>query len=191
MKKLLYLLIILPLLWSCQEESEKKPELNMFSKKLAKQAITDDVNSFQPPWSNPIMMELTNPKKELNKADSIYRAEIEKSNAKAYYLNLKQFGFIAMIEHGLIEEGTKEQKEFYINEQLSLEVNLLNFENFYALLSSSQVDFSKSELQDFAERFYSKNKNYIENNNNLKESDKNEDLEKLTVNYEAFQRNLK
>jgi hypothetical protein len=191
MKNLIYVLLVLPLFWSCQDQVENPSEIKTLSKKIAKQAVSDDVNSYSPPMSNPIKNMLFSTSKNLTEADRIYRAHIEESNAKAYYLNLKQIGFMAMIEHGLIEEGTKEQKEFYINEQLNLEVNLLNFKNFYLLLASSQDDFSKQELLEFAERFYSKNKNYIENNKNLKESDKNEDLEKLNTNYDYFKNNLR
>lgn len=191
MKNILFLILITVVLCSCEEHTNQDAEINTISKKLSSQATTDDVNSFDPPMNNSIKALLYTEEKKLKVADSIYRTDIEKSNAKAYYENLKQIGFLVMINHGLIEEGTKEQKEFYINEQLNLDINLLNINNFYKLLSSSQDDFTKNELQDFSTRFYSKNKNSIEKVMKFaKVEDKIKKLEELNSSYEAFKKSL-
>ena len=192
MKRFICLYFASLFLMSCQEQVDSLPETNSLSKKLEKQANTDDVNAFDAPKTNPIKKLLFTTSKNLNAADSIYRAEIEKSNAKAYCHNLKELGFIALVHHGLIEDGTKEQKEFYINEQMNSQVNLPNFKNFYALLSSCQDDFSRNELQDFGEDFYTKNKNYIENKMQYRtvENEKRA-ITKLNSAYESFKNSLK
>lgn len=191
MKNILFLILITVVLCSCEEHTNQGAEIDTISKKLSSQATTDDVNSFDPPMNNSIKALLYTEEKKLKVADSIYRTDIEKSNAKAYYENLKQIGFLVMINHGLIEEGTKEQKEFYIKEQLNLDINLLNINNFYKLLSSCQDDFTKNELQDFSTRFYSKNKNSIEKVMKFaKVEDKIKKLEELNSSYEAFKKSL-
>lgn len=158
MKRVFLLLLVFI---SCQNQVEKEITTKNLSDKLHENATK--VYGGKPPTDNPILKELlTSNDKDLNRVDSIYKSNIEIGKGFDYYENLKQYGFKLVMKHGLVEDGTSEQKKYYINEQISLSNNIPNFDQFYLLLKSSSTFLSKKELIDIGDMFYNKNKEYIE-----------------------------
>lgn len=149
--------VILPLsLISCHNEKNEAIEKSIVDEKLHQKALNK--NSFNPPSDHPIKVEfkLVN-QKGLKEVDAIYQASMPASKNEPYYDNLRQFGFMLMIRNGLIEEGTKEQKLYYMNEQLESVANIINFNDFYLLLNSLKSEVSLSELTGYSDKFYNKN----------------------------------
>ncbi|WP_291114976.1 hypothetical protein [Flavobacterium sp. UBA6135] len=95
--------------------------------------------------------------KGLKEVDAIYKASMPSSKNEPYYDNLRQIGFMLLISNGLIKDGTKEQKLYYINEQLESIANLPNFNDFYLLLNSLKSEVSLSELTGYSDKFFNKN----------------------------------
>lgn len=141
------------------------------------------------PIGHPIMKELTTFKsKDLKRVDKLYRKSVKECNDFDYCDNLKQFGFRLVLEHGLLENGTKEQKLFYLNEQLNAESNLPNFNQFYSLLNALKKDIPKEDYKKFGDRFYEKNIKIIEATEWSNPNSKNEKLTQLKQNYKLFKR---
>jgi len=76
-----------------------------------------------------------------------------------YSTNLKNMWF-AVLRTKVLNDGTDEQKLFFIKEQASLENNLPFFTDFYNLLATSKI-LNKAEKESMANEFYTKNINAI------------------------------
>lgn len=162
MKRLILFLPVFLIFWSCQDDIDSSVDNKSQIEKLNVENV-DSAFLSKPPTDNPIMIEFFLREKNLLKADQVYRENIRKAEGLPYYDNLRQYGFQAVFKHGLVEEGTSEQKLFYITEQLNSIANLPNIPEFYLLLISAEKNFTKDELIDFGTKFYVKNLNLIEN----------------------------
>lgn len=163
MKHFLTLVIFLVLLISCQEQSDKNIELSIVQEKVSENAKLR--TNGKVPSDNPIMLEMLNfEHKDLNRIDLLYKEIIENYKNEDYYNNLKQYGFILLLEHGLIEDSDIERKMYYIQEQMNLPNNYPNFKNFYDLLLSLKDQIDKQNIFNIADEFYSKNDLALKNN---------------------------
>lgn len=154
MKKLLLLLSVIMI--SCNNEKNEVIENAIVGEELHQNALNR--NSFNPPADHPIKAEfMLEDQKGLNEVDAIYKASMPSTKNEPYYDNLRQIGFMLLISNGLIKDGTKEQKLYYINEQLESVANFPNFNNFYLLLNSLKSDVSAKELTSYSDKFYTKN----------------------------------
>ena len=97
----------------------------------------------------------------LDEADNFYRREVAISN-EHYSSSLKSFGFLLMMKKGLAVDGTEEQKQFYIKEQLKMDTNLATIPQFYNLLVSCNEFIEQAELIRIGRQFYEKVKAEIE-----------------------------
>jgi hypothetical protein len=141
---------------SCNNEKNEVIETSIVGKELNQNA--SNRNSFNPPSDHPIKVEFKLvDQKGLNEVDLIYKSSVPTSKNEPYYDNLRQVGFMLMVRNGLIEEGTKQQKLYYINEQLESAANLPNYNDFYLLLNSLKSEVSLSELTGYSDKFYNKN----------------------------------
>lgn len=86
-----------------------------------------------------------------------YKKDIEVT-APDYHDNLKNYWF-SIIGERISEEGSDEMKKYFLEEQLSLKNNLLNFEKFYKLLLASSLN--KEESLAISNKFYQNNKKAI------------------------------
>lgn len=190
MKKFILVLAVYCTFVSCQEASGGVFKNNSSIEKV-KDVVSTDTLLSKPPTDNPIMLQFFVVKKNLNKADEVYRKYINEAKSLPYYDNLRQYGFQALIKHGLIENGTREQKLFYITEQLNSVANLANISEFYALLTSGDKSFTKDESINFGKRFYLKNLNLIENELEYSSDEiKTDRILKLKMNYKVFNRKV-
>ncbi|MDP2159123.1 MAG: hypothetical protein Q8K02_01465 [Flavobacterium sp.] len=151
-----YLFIIFIFFVSCNNDKNEVIESAIVGEELHENALNR--NSFNPPSDHPIKAEfMLEDQKGLNEVDAIYRSSVPSSKNEPYYDNLRQIGFMLMIRNGLIEYGTKQQKLYYINEQLESSANLPNFNDFYLLLNSLKSEVSAKELTSYSDKFYTKN----------------------------------
>ncbi|WP_417352557.1 hypothetical protein [Flavobacterium alkalisoli] len=86
-----------------------------------------------------------------------YKSDIEVT-APDYHDNLKNFWFSIMGDR-VISEGSDEVKKYFIEEQLSLQNNLMNLERFYKLLLASPL--SEEESLVASNTFYEINEKAI------------------------------
>ncbi|MFN3640222.1 MAG: hypothetical protein ACK4UK_04825 [Flavobacterium sp.] len=151
-----YLFIFLIVFISCNSEKSTEIERNIVGKELNNNALNKE--SFNPPMNHPVKAAFmsVNPI-GLKEADDIYKSSMPSSANELYYDNLRQMGFMLLIKNGLIENGTKEQKLYYINEQLESVANIPNFKDFYLLLNSLTTEVSQEVLIGFSNKFYNKN----------------------------------
>lgn len=61
------------------------------------------------------------------------------------------------MDNGLVEKGSKDQKLYYIGEQLEMQRNFANLDLFYKLLQNSTEVIGKEDLLKFSNEFYEKN----------------------------------
>lgn len=87
----------------------------------------------------------------------MYKKDIQHITGTDYASNLKNFGFHFVMEKGLLKEGTHAEKKYYLDEQMAIDVNLLNLENFYLLLSDSANFLGKKKADAYDAAFYDKN----------------------------------
>lgn len=143
----------------------------------------------QIPSDNPLYLAFINEKKySLNEADKIYRAEIEKSKKFRYHKNLQHIGFKFVMDSGLAETGTKDQKLFYLNEQVKMKRNFPNFENFYTLLISCKPFMNKDQILKIEAEFYLKNIKALKNAEFGDKSDKQQKITNLLRQKQLFER---
>lgn len=173
-----YLFFIFIVLISCNNEKNGVIERSIVGEELNKNALNR--NSFNPPMNHPIKAEfmLVN-QKGLKEVDAIYKSSVPPSQEEPYYDNLRQIGFKLLIKNGLIEKGSKEQKLFYINEQLDSSANFPNFKDFYLLINSLKTDISQKELTEYSNKFYNKNIALINEIDWEKEDDKTQIIDEL------------
>ncbi|MCW4470506.1 hypothetical protein OGH69_16160 [Flavobacterium sp. MFBS3-15] len=94
----------------------------------------------------------------VSELEAEYRKDIGSARPD-YMTNLKNMWMI-IINPRVYNEGTEEQKLFFINEQLALEDNLAHFAGFYNLLISSKT-LEPAEKERIANEFYDKNHKVI------------------------------
>ncbi|NDI98828.1 hypothetical protein GWA97_07040 [Flavobacterium sp. LaA7.5] len=101
---------------------------------------------------------------DLDKLDNLYRQEFNHPDSLAldYNTNVKNKAFFMLMLKGLAENGTPEQKRYYIDEQLKLDTNLSNLEGFNTLLLSSLDFIEEEEALKIADDFYDKNRDVIQ-----------------------------
>lgn len=159
--RVIYVVCASLLLLACQKENEKVV-LDQVNGRRAADAELEIAES-KPPRNHPMFEALMqDPSPSLQFCDSIYRTTVLADKGKSYFENLKQYGFLAVIESGLINSGTTEQKQYYINEQLRSTSNLPNIKNFYQLLTSLKGRSNTNELIKQGTAFYVKNLKIIE-----------------------------
>lgn len=173
-----YLFFIFLFFISCNTEKNEIIERSIVGEELHQNAINR--KSFHPPMDHPIQVEFKLvEQKGLVEVDKIYKSTVPTSKNEPYYDNLRQFGFMLLIRNGLIEDGTKEQKLYYINEQLESSANLANGKDFYLLLNSLKSEVSLKELKEYSDKFYNKNIALVNEINLEKEEDKIKEINKL------------
>lgn len=178
-------LMFLFLLISCVDEKKETIERNLIGKELNKNAT--NINSFNPPANHPVKVELMRvEQKGLVEVDEIYKSSVPSSKNEQYYDNLRQIGFVLLLKNGLIEDGTKDQKLYYVKEQLQSSANLLNVKDFYLLLNSLKPYVPLKELNHYSNQFYSKNLSLINEINWEKEQDKKIEINKLNESLRLF-----
>jgi hypothetical protein len=138
--------------------------------------VTDDKNAV--PATHPIFRMVNDPSHySLQDADSFYQNEISKEATANYTTNLKNLGFTLVMEKGLADTGTDEQKRYYVNEQLKLDSNLTTIDKFYELLLTCRSFDTKENLYKDAAAFYEKNRAAI----NKKQWPNAEDKKQITL----------
>jgi len=180
-----YLFILFVFFVSCNNDKNEAIEKSIVGEKLHQNALNR--NSFNPPSNHPIKIEfkLVN-QKGLNEVDAIYKASMPASKNEPYYDNLRQMGFMLMIRNGLIKDGTKEQKLYYINEQLESAANLPNYNDYYLLLNSLKAEVSLKELTVYADKFYNKNLALINEIGWENEEEKTQKIDELNASLSLF-----
>ncbi len=166
MKKYLFLLLILPLLiasCSVEENTSKKDRewVTVNGMRMPK----EDVYTVRPKGIAPYgHKSYFIAGYDLQKLDNLYREEFNHPDSLAldYNTNVKNKAFFMLIQKGLAERGTPEQKRYYIDEQLKLDTNLSNLEGFNTLLLSSLDFIEEKEALKMAEDFYDKNRSVIQ-----------------------------
>lgn len=119
----------------------------------------------------------------LEEADSFYRSNIAEEGA-----DVKNVAFSFMMEKGLAEKGTDEQKEYYVNQQLEADNNITAIDEFYALLLSCRNFMPKNDLTKNSTAFYDKNKAAINKIKWPEVTQKNEKIKELMKEYKIFNR---
>lgn len=172
---------------SCNEQNDTIIEQQIVGDELKKNGVSD--LSSKPSPKHPIITELlTFESKNLSRIDALYRKSITECADLEYCDNLKQYGFKLVIKHGLLDEGTNEQKLFYVNEQLESTSNFPNFNEFYSLLKSLKKDISNDRLRKHAVDFYDKNLKLIEDIDWPTSESKNNKIIELKQNHKLFLR---
>lgn len=82
----------------------------------------------------------------------LYKKDTNTSQGTDYDTNLKNMWLILIYKRLLNDEGTEEQKKYFINEQLKLEHNLPHLENFVNLLFETK-SLSNEDRDSFFEKF--------------------------------------
>ena len=74
---------------------------------------------------------------DLNQFDKLYREDFNHPDSLKldYNISVKALGFYLLMQKGLAEKGTLEQKKYYLDQQLKLDGNVPDVERFYLLLS--------------------------------------------------------
>lgn len=93
---------------------------------------------------------------DLNKFDELYRTEFAHPDSLhlEYNQNVRIVAFVLLMEKGLAEKGTPEQKQYYLEQQLKMEGNLPDTKHFYALLESCMTSMSTKTVSEIENRFY-------------------------------------
>lgn len=101
----------------------------------------------------------------LNTMDKIYREEFAHPDSLKldYNQTARQMAFFFMMQNGLKEKGTPDQKQYYIKEQIAMDQNIAGIENFYELLASGSEIFDKVQLESLGDAFYDKHYKSITN----------------------------
>jgi hypothetical protein len=114
------------------------------------------------PDDHPIhLMELAATRYTFRDVDKMYRKYIKNVKGVPYETNLKNAGFRLVMERGLIKYGTPADKEFYLKEQLGVNINLVNFEKFYLLMVDSKRFLGFKKAHEYDLLFYNKNRKEI------------------------------
>jgi hypothetical protein len=188
MKKIIYLIAFFAL-FSCQNSKDNDIESQLRGLEVNNQSKTSVLG--KPPVDNPLFVELLNFKEvDLNRVDKLYIKSINEAKGQEYLDNLKQFGFHLIMRHGLLETGTAEQKQYYINEQLNSQANFANILDFYSLIMSGKNNLSGTELKNIENLFFSKNYKLINSLNWTDLKTKGELLRQLNYRHMLFGRYL-
>lgn len=156
MKKLFYLLACTilactALFISCSEDKEAAPA-DVTTKSLP--VVTERAKS-EVPRDRLIYNTLGDaPNLSLNELLDLYKKDISTAEPD-YSTNLKNMWF-TVLKNRLYDEGTEEQKLFYINESVALENNLAHFTGFYNLLTASKL-LDRAEKEAISNSYYEKN----------------------------------
>lgn len=184
MKKLIYLAVLIGF-YSCHEYKSKEIQNQLNGIEVNKQSKIS--NFGKPPGDNPIMKELLHfDKPDLNRIHQLYIKTINEAKDQEYLDNLKQYGFLVLVTHGLINNGTTEQKKYYIKEQLSSQANFPSIINFYNLIRSDNLNLSVTELEKIEKQFYTKNFNLINSLNWIDLNAKKDKLRELNNKHILF-----
>lgn len=93
----------------------------------------------------------------LNDYDALYRSEFDHPDSASldYNNSVKSVAFAFIMMKGLAENGTPEQKLYYLEQQASLDSGLS--EQFYVLLASCKGSVANIKLEKLDKKFYNKN----------------------------------
>ena len=93
----------------------------------------------------------------LDEYDALYRAEFDHPDSASldYSNSVKSVAFAFLMMKGLAENGTPEQKLYYLQQQAALDSGLS--EQFYVLLASCRGSLAKTKLEKLDRKFYNKN----------------------------------
>ncbi len=115
-----------------------------------------------PDWHPINMMLLKAGQYTFQEVHAMYKKDIENVRGKDYTSNLKNFGFRLAMETGLLKDGTNEEKKFYLDEQMGIDVNVLTFDDFYLLLAKSRAFLGLKAANAYSNAFYAKNNEQIQ-----------------------------
>jgi hypothetical protein len=92
---------------------------------------------------------------DLDKFDELYRTEFAHPDSLLldYSVSVRAVSFFLMMEKGLAQKGTMEQKLYYLDQQLKMEENIPDTERVYALLASLKESDEKL-ASDLEKQFY-------------------------------------
>ena len=124
----------------------------------------------------------------LSEADSFYHNGITKEDNAVYSTDVKNTAFSILMDKGLADKGTEEQKKYYVSEQLKLDNNSTTYKQFYTLLLSCRSFMPKDELTKNAAAFYDKNKAAINKMKWAEPAQKNEKITELMKEHKVFNR---
>lgn len=159
MKKIIiFTSLICITLTSCSED--KEVQIDTSAKTLKKTAGTG-VKGEIPDGMKVFSVFSNNENLSLTELQKLYIDDAKKSTGQDYEANLKNMWFV-LINKKLLKEGTNEQREFFIKEQMALDNNLPHFKSFYKLLASAST-IQKEERIKLSKAFYDKNKKAIGN----------------------------
>lgn len=96
---------------------------------------------------------------DLNKFDELYRTEFAHPDSLLldYSISVRAVSFFLMMEKGLAQKGTVEQKLYYLDQQLKMEDNIPDTERVYALLSSLKESDEKL-ARELEKQYYNKSR---------------------------------
>lgn len=98
----------------------------------------------------------------LNDLDQYYKSEVAENDAHFSH-NLKHRMFLELMHKGLAEQGTPEQKKYYLDEQMDLKNNLPTITDFHVLLKSYGINhLTFEECMAIRDEFLDKNDAVIE-----------------------------
>lgn len=197
MKSYLYFLFIVSLLFtSCSiEEKTTKPEREWVTIK-GMSMPKEDVYTIRPKGIAPYGHKsyfISGADYDLQKLDNLYREEFNHPDSLAldYNTNVKNKAFFILMQKGLADEGTPEQKQYYINQQLKLDNNLSNLERFNELLLSSLDFIGEEEALKMASDFYDKNRLVIQEINWKNTEEEQAKVTELNNEYDSLKSRFK
>ena len=164
MKKIFFLLACIGLvctvfILSCSDDKELKS-----SDVTTKSLSTDKVDMKGEVPRDRLLYRTIGHVENLSTNDIVDAYKKDISTAQSDYLtNLKNM-WLTALNNRVYEDGTEDQKLFFINEQLALENNLAHFTGFYNLLATSKK-LTKDEKVSMADAYYDKNLKQLQMSN--------------------------
>ncbi|MFN2261651.1 MAG: hypothetical protein ABR595_06260 [Psychroflexus sp.] len=154
-----FFLLILFGFFGCQTEQNQ-------DKKTAVSELKNTPNFDQPgiiPRSHEFFDILWNNEDySLDDLDQYYKTEVAENEAHFTH-NLKHRMFLELMHKGLAEQGTPEQKKYYLDEQMEMKNNLPTITDFHVLLKSYGINhLTFEECMAIRDEFLDKNDAVIE-----------------------------
>ncbi|QEE51054.1 hypothetical protein FUA48_16160 [Flavobacterium alkalisoli] len=155
MKKIFCILAFTSLFVGCSDDKDTTTEDTSLKSKV----VTEERAGGMIPRDRIIYNTLSDAESiPLTKLEELYKEDVRTAEAD-YTTNLKNM-WLTLINHRVYNEGTEEQKLFWINEQIALDNNLPHFTGFYNLLASSKL-LSNAEKDKILKDFIEKNEKAI------------------------------
>ncbi|KGO78913.1 hypothetical protein Q763_16110 [Flavobacterium beibuense F44-8] len=184
MKKtsLLFLVVCLVFI-SCSEDKEQEP-VQAANPKNVHVIHDDDPPSGQGDIPRNKLVYKTFDQKSftLNELWERYKSDVEVT-APDYHDNLKNFWF-SIIGDRVIDEGSDAMKLYFLDEQMGLEQNLLNYDRFFSLLATCPL--TDDEVEMYALDFFDRNREAINGIMWKSEEEKKDKLNELAYMQRTF-----